>query len=88
MPEKTTNKLGDKKYIKLIEDFLSKDSYNIVYKNNKKYKETSIEVPSYEYTAVDLIVEYLKDKVDFVEHIYNYKNNWDYCTIFIHKLVE
>ncbi len=81
-------KLRDEKYIKLIEDFLSSKTYKIVYKDNKKYKEASIEVPSFEYNAIDLIVEYLNEKVDIIEPIYNYKNNFDYCTIFIHKLIE
>jgi hypothetical protein len=90
MPKKITNMLKDEKYIKPIEEFISKDNcnYKTVYKNGKKYKETSIEVPSYEYAVVDLIIEYLEKKADFVEPIYNYKNNWDYCTIFIHKLIE
>ncbi len=79
--------LNDKEYIEIITNFLTKDKYSNVFIKNKKYKTTSFEVPSYKYNAIDLILKYLEKKVDKVEHVYNYKGNYDYCTIFMYKLL-
>jgi len=88
MTKKNEYVLKDQEYIKLIENFLSGKDYKNVFIFNKKYKELLFEVPSYKYNAVNLILEYLKDKAEIVDHIYNYKGKYDYCTIFVYKLIE
>jgi hypothetical protein len=67
---------------------LTGDDFKVVYLDNKKYKEFTVIVSSYDYGNADDITKYLCDKKIDWEAISNYKGKYDYDYIFIHVPFE